>query len=138
MSTITSAAPRPPRRPAPRGPPRSAPRRRPTRPGAPGRPRRPGAPHPARPAHGLPGLAARGARRRDALGAGSVATEQPGTPSRPGWSMVATGDTLWGIAAATRRATATSAPWWSRIERLNALDSAMVAAGQRLRVPLTD
>ena len=47
------------------------------------------------------------------------------------------GDTLWGIAAASPSDGEVRA-MVEQIKRLNALDSALVAAGQRLRVPLTD
>lgn len=70
-------------------------------------------------------------------GAGSVATERPGTPEPTRVVLVEEGDTLWAIAAAVTtdgdvRATI------EHIERLNALDSALLQAGQRLRVPVAD
>ncbi|GAA2146911.1 hypothetical protein GCM10009844_23590 [Nocardioides koreensis] len=70
-----------------------------------------------------------------ALAAGSVATEEPGTPEPTRVVMVGAGDTLWGIAAdiADDGGVRTMI---DRIERLNALDSGMVVAGQRLRVPV--
>ncbi len=70
-----------------------------------------------------------------ALGAGSVASERPGTPEPTRVVMVGSGDTLWGIASELADDGDVRA-MVDRIERLNALDSAMVEAGQRLRVPL--
>ena len=71
------------------------------------------------------------------FGAGSVATERPGTPEPTRIVMVGQGDTLWGIAADAAAATGDGdvRAMITRIERLNALDSGMVLAGQRLRVP---
>lgn len=69
------------------------------------------------------------------LGAGSVASEKPGTPEPTRVVMVGSGDTLWDIAADLADDGDVRA-MVDRIERLNALDSAMVEAGQRLRVPL--
>jgi hypothetical protein len=71
------------------------------------------------------------------LGAGSVATERPGTPEPTQIVQVGPGDTLWGIAADAAAATGEDdvRAMVERIERLNALESAMVLAGQRLRVP---
>ena len=71
------------------------------------------------------------------LGAGSVATEQPGTPTPTRIVMVGSGDTLWDIAADAADATGSGdvREMVTRIERLNALESGMVLAGQRLRVP---
>lgn len=71
-----------------------------------------------------------------ALGAGSVASERPGTPEPTRIVMVGTGDTLWAIASELADDGDVRA-MVDRIERLNALDSALVEAGQRLRVPLT-
>jgi LysM repeat protein len=71
-----------------------------------------------------------------ALGATSVATEKAGTPEPTRVVMVGTGDTLWGIASELADDGDVRA-MVDRIERLNALDSALVEAGQRLRVPLT-
>jgi LysM repeat protein len=67
-------------------------------------------------------------------GAGSVATERPGTPEPTRSVVVAPGDTLWGIAAEV----ATDGDvrgMVERIQRLNTLDSGLVQAGQRLQVP---
>ena len=69
------------------------------------------------------------------LAAGSVATEEPGTPEPTRVVMVGTGDTLWDIAADLADDGDVRA-MVDQIERLNALDSGMVVAGQRLRVPL--
>jgi LysM domain-containing protein len=71
------------------------------------------------------------------LGAGSVATEHPGTPAPTRIVMVDSGDTLWDIAADAAAATGSDdvREMVTRIERLNALESGMVLAGQRLRVP---
>ena len=71
-----------------------------------------------------------------ALGAVSAASERPGTPEPTRIVMVGTGDTLWGIASELADDGEVRA-MVERIERLNALDSALVAAGQRLRVPLS-
>lgn len=72
-----------------------------------------------------------------ALGAGSVASEEPGTPAPTRTVVVAGGQTLWEIAGELAEDGEVRA-MVDRIERLNALDSAMVQAGQRLRVPLTE
>jgi Tfp pilus assembly protein FimV len=71
------------------------------------------------------------------VGAGSVATERPGTPPPTRVVMVGSGDTLWDIAADAAVATGTDdvRDMVTRIVRLNALESGMVLAGQRLRVP---
>jgi LysM domain len=71
------------------------------------------------------------------LGAGSVATERKGTPEPTRVVQVSAGDTLWGIAAEAAAATGDDdiRAMVEHIQRLNALDSAMVLAGQRLRVP---
>ena len=71
------------------------------------------------------------------LGAGSVASERPGTPEPTRVVMVGEGDTLWGIAAGAAEDGDVRA-MVDRIERLNALDTAMVSAGQRLRIPISD
>jgi hypothetical protein len=70
------------------------------------------------------------------LGAGSAATERPGAESTR-VVQVGTGDTLWEIAAAAAAATGEDdvRAMVDRIEDLNALESGMVLAGQRLRVP---
>ena len=68
-------------------------------------------------------------------GAASVAGEQPGTPEPTRTVVVGYGDTLWDIAdeAATDGDTGAMV---ERIERLNALESGMLVAGQKIRVPL--
>ena len=70
------------------------------------------------------------------LGAGSAATERPGAESTR-IVQVGTGDTLWEIAADAAAATGEDdvRAMVDRIEDLNALESGMVLAGQRLRVP---
>jgi hypothetical protein len=70
-----------------------------------------------------------------ALGAQSFAGEHPGTPEPTRVVMVGTGETLWAIAA-DLAADGDVRAMVNRIEELNALDSAMVQAGQRLRVPV--
>ncbi len=70
-------------------------------------------------------------------GAGSVATERPGTPEQTRTVMVGAGDTLWDIAAEIAPDGEVRS-MVDRIERLNALDSAMVQAGQRLQVPVAE
>jgi len=65
---------------------------------------------------------------------GSVATDEPGTPEPTRVVQVGVGDTLWDIAADLAPDGDTRA-MVDRIERLNALDSGMVVAGQRLVVP---
>ena len=71
------------------------------------------------------------------FGAGSVATDEPGTPEPTRVVMVGQGETLWGIASEVAGDGSTRA-MIDRIERLNALDTAMVTAGQKLRVPLAE
>ncbi len=70
-------------------------------------------------------------------GAGSVATEQPGTPEQTTVGQVAPGDTLYAIAAEVT-VDGDVAAMVERIQDLNALDSGMLEAGQRIRVPVTD
>lgn len=70
------------------------------------------------------------------LGSGAVGTDTPGQAEPTTIIMVSPGDTLWGIAAELNadgdvRAT------MREIERLNALDSVSLAAGQKLRVPVS-
>ena len=66
--------------------------------------------------------------------AGSVATQQPGTPEPTQIVQVGSGDTLWGIASELADDGEVRA-MMQRIERLNALDSSVLQAGQRLVVP---
>ena len=70
-------------------------------------------------------------------GAGSVATQQPGTPDPTLVVTVQPGDTLYGIAA-TVTTDGDVAAMVERIQTINALDSGMLAAGQRIRVPVTE
>ena len=68
------------------------------------------------------------------VASGSVATDEPGTPEPTRVVMVGSGETLWGIAAGLADDGDVRA-MIEQIERLNALDSGMVTAGQRLLVP---
>jgi hypothetical protein len=68
------------------------------------------------------------------VAAGSVATGEAGTPEPTKIVTVGSGDTLWGIASDLAEDGEVQA-MMQRIERLNALDSGMLAAGQRLVVP---
>ena len=69
------------------------------------------------------------------LASGSVATDEPGTPEPTRVVMVGSGDTLWGIASDIADDGDVRA-MIDRIEELNALDSGMVVAGQKLLVPV--
>lgn len=66
--------------------------------------------------------------------AGSVATQEPGTPEPTAIVQVGPGDTLWGIASEIAE-DGQVRTMMERIERLNALDSTTLQAGQRLVVP---
>ena len=68
-------------------------------------------------------------------GSGSVATEQPGTADPTLVVQVEAGDTLYDIAA---RVTTDGdvAAMVEQIEDLNRLDTSVVYAGQKLRVPV--
>jgi hypothetical protein len=68
------------------------------------------------------------------VAAGSVATGVAGTPEPTRVVTVSTGDTLWGIASDLADDGDVPA-MMTQIERLNALDSGMLSAGQRLVVP---
>ncbi len=68
------------------------------------------------------------------LAGGSVATDESGTPEPTRVVMVGAGDTLWDIAAGLADDGDVRA-MVDRIQRLNALDTGMVIAGQRLLVP---
>jgi LysM repeat protein len=68
------------------------------------------------------------------LAAGAVGTSESGSPEPTETVMVGTGDTLWGIAAEAADG-GDVREMVERIKRLNALDTGMVTAGQRLRVP---
>ena len=70
-----------------------------------------------------------------ALAGGAVGTGSAGQPAPTEIVQVAPGDTLWGIASEV----ATDGDvrsMMNEIERLNALDSTGLAAGQKLRVPV--
>lgn len=69
-------------------------------------------------------------------GAGSVATERPGQPEATTVVQVAPGDTLYDLAAAVTVDGDVNA-MVERIQRLNRLDSGMLLAGQKLRIPVT-
>jgi len=71
-------------------------------------------------------------------GTGSVATESAGTPEPTRVVMVGPGDTLYDLAAEATPADGDVAAMVERIQRLNALDSGMLVAGQELRVPTSD
>jgi len=69
------------------------------------------------------------------LAGGAVGTDEAGQPAPTEIVQVAPGDTLWGIASDI----ATDGDvrsMMTEIERLNALESAGLAAGQKLRVPV--
>ena len=68
------------------------------------------------------------------LASGAVGTQEAGTPEPTETVMVGTGDTLWDIAAEAAEG-GDVREMVERIKSLNALDSGMVTAGQRLRVP---
>jgi LysM domain len=70
-----------------------------------------------------------------AWGTGSVATEQPGAPEPANVVTVMPGDTLYDLAADATPAGGDVAAMVERIQRLNALDSGMLVAGQELRIP---
>lgn len=70
-----------------------------------------------------------------AFAAGSAATRDAGTPEPTTVVTVGTGDTLWDIAAGLAD-DGDVRSMMERIEKLNALDSGMLVAGQRLRVPV--
>lgn len=69
-----------------------------------------------------------------ALAAGSVASPEPGAAEPSTVITVGTGDTLWDIAADAAD-DGEVRDMMNRIEQLNALESASLVAGQRLRVP---
>lgn len=69
------------------------------------------------------------------LAGGAVGTGSAGEPAPTEIVQVAPGDTLWGIASEV----ATDGDvrsMMTEIERLNALESASLSAGQKLRVPV--
>jgi hypothetical protein len=69
------------------------------------------------------------------LASGSVATDRPGTPEPTRVITVDAGQTLWDIAAGLA-ADGDVRSMVDHIEHLNALDSGMLVAGQRLVVPV--
>jgi LysM repeat protein len=69
------------------------------------------------------------------LASGSVATGEPGTAEPTRVVLVGAGDTLWGIASDLADDGDVRA-MIERISQLNALDSGMVVAGQKLVVPV--
>ena len=71
------------------------------------------------------------------LGSVAVGSETPGQAEPTEIVMVGTGDTLWGIAADINNDGDVRSTM-GEIERLNALDSSVVSAGQKLRVPVSD
>ena len=71
-------------------------------------------------------------------GSGSVATERAGTPEPADVVTVMPGDTLYDLAADATPAGGDVAAMVERIQRLNALDSGMLVAGQELRIPTDD
>ena len=71
------------------------------------------------------------------LGSVAVGTDAPGQAEPTEIVMVGTGDTLWGIAAEIN-ADGDVRSTMRDIERLNALDSVVLSAGQKLRVPVSD
>ena len=71
-------------------------------------------------------------------GSGSVATERAGTPEPTDVVTVMPGDTLYDLAADATPADGDVAAMVERIQRLNALDSGMLVAGQELRIPADD
>lgn len=71
------------------------------------------------------------------FGAGAVGTEKAGTPEPSTIVTVGPGDTLWGIAAeASEGGDVRDA--MAEIEELNALETPVLQAGQRIRVPVAD
>lgn len=68
------------------------------------------------------------------VAAGSVATGEAGTPEPTKVVTVGSGDTLWGIASDLADDGDVPA-MMTKIERLNALESGMLSAGQKLVVP---
>jgi Tfp pilus assembly protein FimV len=68
-------------------------------------------------------------------GAGSVATDHSGRPAPTTVVKVAPGETLWSIAAELTPSGDDVRDTMFEIQRLNALDSVDLAAGQRIRVP---
>ncbi|QIK74366.1 LysM peptidoglycan-binding domain-containing protein [Nocardioides piscis] len=71
------------------------------------------------------------------LGAVAVGSETPGEAAPTEIVMVGSGETLWGIAAELETGDDIRTTM-REIERLNALESAQLFAGQKLRVPVSD
>ena len=71
------------------------------------------------------------------FGAGAVGTEQAGTPEPSTIVTVAPGETLWSIAAESSDG-GDVRDVMTKIEELNALETPVLQAGQRLRVPTED
>ena len=69
------------------------------------------------------------------LGAGSVATDEAGTPEPTRVVTIHEGDTLWAIAAELSE-DGDVRSMVDHIQRLNALDTAGLQIGQKLRVPV--
>lgn len=67
---------------------------------------------------------------------GSVASEEAGTPPATRVVMVDAGDTLWDLAAAITPRGGDVRDAMARIESMNALPSAGLQIGQRIRVPV--
>lgn len=72
-----------------------------------------------------------------AFAGGSVATSEKGEPVPTDTIVVGTGVTLWDIASA-RSESGDVRDMMSTIQQLNHLESSMLVAGQRLRVPAAD
>ena len=70
-----------------------------------------------------------------ALAGGAVGTDSPGEKAPTQVVQVTPGDTLWGIASEIA-ADGDVRSMMNEIERLNALESAGLQAGQKLRVPV--
>lgn len=70
------------------------------------------------------------------VAATSTATERAGAPEPTRTVTVHTGDTLWDIASAAAPAAGGDVrAMMERIEQINALESPMLSAGQRIQVP---
>lgn len=69
------------------------------------------------------------------LAQGAMGTDEQGTPVPTEIVMVGSGDTLWGIASEAA-GDGDVRQMMTQIRHLNALDSGLVQAGQKLRVPL--
>jgi hypothetical protein len=69
-------------------------------------------------------------------GAGSVATERPGTPEPSRVVQVQPGDTLYALAAQATTDGDVNA-MVERIQDVNALDTSVLQVGQKLRIPVS-